>query len=103
MRARGLAPGKFANLPNGIDPDRILPDGPTSRSAIKAGELIDEWHAENRIVLIHPGAQGAPNALDLLLDTVAELKRQGHADRIGVLLVGGGKRTEALVVSQFEI
>lgn len=96
MRERGLGPDKFAHLPNGIDPNRKLPDGPISGTAVEAGKQIDQWHAENRIVLIHPGAQGPPNALDLLLNATDLLKRQGHAERIGVLLVGEGERTQAL-------
>lgn len=96
MRARGLGPGKFVHLPNGIDPDRNLLAAPVSEPATKAARQIDQWHAENRIVLIHPGAQGLPNALDLLLDATSILNDKGHAERFGVLLVGEGPQTQAL-------
>lgn len=96
MRGKGLAPGKFVYVPNGVDAARSPVGEPSSSAAIQASALIERWHDEHRLVIIHPGAQGAPNALDLLLDAVACLNREGFADRFGVLLVGEGSKTAEL-------
>jgi glycosyltransferase involved in cell wall biosynthesis len=94
MRSRGLAPGKFVHVPNGIDTTGT--PGLTSDVGRQAAALIDVWHGQGRIVVIHPGAQGVPNALDRLVDAIAMLNSQAYEHRLGVLLVGEGGRTPAL-------
>lgn len=92
MLARGLRPGKFLWVPNGIS-DEASPEAPTSPEGKAAATQIEEWHARGRKVIIHPGAQGVPNALDRLIKAVSLVPQQ---DRFGVLLVGRGTESETL-------
>lgn len=101
MRSRGLAPHKFIHVPNGIDTTEK--PGLTSDVARRASALIDDWHDQDRIVIIHPGAQGVPNALDRLLGAIAVLNSQGYERRLGVLLVGEGGRTLALKEEAYDL
>jgi glycosyltransferase involved in cell wall biosynthesis len=97
MRERGLAAGKFVFVPNGIDAVAEPPSSPPSTDAGRvAAETIGGWRSENRLVVIHPGSQGAPNALDRLLDAASVLKTKGLESRFGFLLVGDGTQTDAL-------
>jgi glycosyltransferase involved in cell wall biosynthesis len=96
MRARGLAPGKFVPAPNGVD-DTAPPQTmePKTQPGQAAAKTIERWKGEGKVILIHPGAQGLPNALGRLLDAVALLP-QAARKRLGVVLIGKGERTEAL-------
>lgn len=96
MRERGLSAGKFVYLPNGVEPRSYSPTEPTSQTGREARKTIENWHAEGRLVLIHPGSQGNPNALDRLLEAVAILNRGGHQERLGILLLGDGVQTASL-------
>ncbi|MBX3575928.1 MAG: glycosyltransferase family 4 protein [Rhizobiaceae bacterium] len=92
----GLRPGRFVHVPNGVDPDAASPEPPTTETALAADATIAAWKAEGRLVFIHPGSQGAPNALDRLLDAAAVLKTRGSEGRTGLILLGHGAQTEAL-------
>lgn len=96
MRGRGLAAGKFVHVPNGASPSTTAAETPTTPTGLAATKKLHQWHDEKRLVIIHPGTQGRPSALNLLLDAVSALNAQGHEDRFGVLLVGGGDMGNAL-------
>lgn len=97
MLRHGLKPGKFVHVPNGVDlekPVALVP--PTSEPAKAVIAKIREWRSERRLIIIHPGSQGVPNALDRLLDATTYLNQQKIADRFGILLLGDGNMTEQL-------
>ncbi|GAB1715527.1 MAG: glycosyltransferase WbuB [Nitrobacter sp.] len=97
MLVRGLGPNKFVHVPNGLASEQqSLPASPTTETGRAAAQKIKIWKEENRIVIIHPGAQGVPNALDRLLDAIASLNADGYRDRFAALLVGNGGMTETL-------
>ncbi|HTV71963.1 MAG TPA: glycosyltransferase family 4 protein [Rhizobiaceae bacterium] len=100
MRERGLKPGKFVFVPNGIDPspEPTEASSSVSETALAAEAQISAWKREGRLIVIHPGSQGAPNALDRLLDAVALLKSSGQEERFGIILLGHGAQTEALKI-----
>lgn len=99
MREKGLKPGKFVHLPNGYASDgATAPVEPVTEAGKSAARIIQQWHEEKRSVIIHPGAQGTPNALDRLLQAVSLLDEDGKAMRYGVLLLGGGDLTDQLKV-----
>lgn len=92
MAKKGLAPGKFIHVPNGIDFDEPHPVEPTSEVGLAASKQIDSWHERGMKIVIHPGSQGTPNNLSLLLDAARLLKNKPF----GFLLVGSGIETERL-------
>ena len=95
FRDRGLPPGRFLHVPNGIEADTPVVDPPVTAHGRRAAGQIDAWRSEGRVILIHPGAQGEPNALDRLLGAIAALDT-ATASRLGVLLVGHGSETAKL-------
>lgn len=98
MRARGLAPGKFVYVPNGVETTTpvkpLVPESPSGGAAL---ERIQAWKAEGRVVIIHPGSQGVPNGLDRLLDACGLLNSAGKSKQYAVLLVGNGNMTPQLI------
>ncbi|MGE0503341.1 MAG: glycosyltransferase family 4 protein [Rhizobiaceae bacterium] len=97
MRAKGLAPGKFVHVPNGVGEEGAIDaTEPLSGPGRDAALRMETWRTEGRLVLIHPGAQGAPNALDRLLEAIALLNLDGLGDRLGVVLLGEGDLTPQL-------
>lgn len=91
MKTKGLASGKFVHVPNGVPeaPSELI-EYPSSPVGKEAAAKIQEWRAEGRTVFIHPGTQGHPSALDLLLEAVHLINSKGGSSRLGVILVGGG-------------
>lgn len=83
-------------VPNGANPKAGEAKAPSSSVGMAARAQLETWRKEGRLILIHPGAQGIPNALDRLLNAVSVLNGNGDAGKIGVLLVGEGGATEAL-------
>ncbi|WDR01369.1 glycosyltransferase [Devosia algicola] len=72
MRAHGLGPNKFVHVPNAVSLARLtMPEVPTTAAGLTAAAQIAAWKAEGRLVAIHPGAQGAPNGLDKLLEAMS--------------------------------
>lgn len=96
MLRRGLAPGRFVHVPNGVVKNGAVLAPPQSAVGKRAADQIDTWKGEGRAVIIHPGSQGSPNALDRLLDAVAVLNHRGQGGRFGVILLGEGGMTAAL-------
>lgn len=91
LATRGLPPGRFAHVPNGINleewshPDTTLPDAHTAYLASKRGT--------GRFILGYAGAHGVANALDPLVDAMALLKDQP----IDLVLVGKGPERNRLM------
>jgi len=93
MRTRGLAEGKFVHVPNGINLDVSLPTQPRTQIGVEAAQKLRQWQDEGRKVIIHPGSQGVPNAVDILINAVHLLKND---KRFGILLVGTGTENQDL-------
>ncbi|MGC4026615.1 MAG: glycosyltransferase family 4 protein [Mesorhizobium sp.] len=93
MVGEGLKPGKFIYAPNGIDLSGPEPSRPVTQAGLAAAGQIEEWQREGRTVMVHPGSQGIPNALDKIIDAFALLENDS---RVGLLLVGSGGETERL-------
>lgn len=88
MVSRGLAPEKWAYVPNGVDLAewQSPPDLP---SAVQSTLL--QLKARGLPIVGYAGTHGLANALDVLLDAAAQLKGQAE-----VLLVGKGPERERL-------
>lgn len=93
MREHGLR-GAFVHVPNGYEPHQ--PGAPETEAGKAALQQIRQWQANGKVVLIHPGAQGVPNALHVVVDACRELAHDDVAQRFAVLLLGDGSETERL-------
>lgn len=92
MRSRGLR-GDFVHVPNGYE---VSPaQEPTTVPGREAMSLIEKWQSEGRTVIIHPGAQGVPNALDVLVKACQRIAPD-ERQKFSVLLLGSGSQTERL-------
>ena len=84
MAEHGLDLAKLHIVPNGISLEEWQGDGPALREDVAA--VIATQRAAGRVVVGYAGAMGLPNALDVLLDAAALLKREAMA----VVMVGDG-------------
>ncbi len=83
MRGRGLAPGKFFHVPNGI----VLADWaqPAPLPAAAAARL-DALRQEGRFLVAYAGSHGIANGLDTVIDAAALLRDEP----VTFVLVGKG-------------
>ncbi|AOB24892.1 glycosyltransferase family 4 protein [Bordetella bronchiseptica] len=80
-RAHGMAPGKFAHVPNGFDPTNQPSILPTA-----VCERIEAFSQAFRATCIYTGGHAVSNALDPLLAAAGKPACAG----IGIILVGKG-------------
>ena len=97
LATRGLAPGKFVHVPNGIDagewtgPSAPLPPGHLA--------FLDQKRAQGRFLVGYAGAHGVANALDALLEAADHLR----GTPIDLVLVGSGPERERLIAKAREL
>lgn len=89
MVSRGLAPEKWAYVPNGVELAEW--QSPADLPAEVQGTLL-QLKARGLPIVGYAGTHGLANALDVLLDAAAQLKGQAE-----VLLVGTGPERERLM------
>jgi glycosyltransferase involved in cell wall biosynthesis len=90
MRDRGLAPGKFHYVPNGVDASEWLrQDAPVPTEHLAACAALRE---QGRFIVGYAGSHGLANALDDLIDA-ADLLRN---DPVAIVLVGHGPEKDRL-------
>lgn len=90
MCSRGMAEGKFAHVPNGIDEAEWEQPEPLPEEIERRWQMIQQ---SGRPVVGYAGTHGLANALDDLLNVAHRL--QGHAE---IVLVGTGPERERLLV-----
>lgn len=88
MESRGMSPGKFSYIPNGINTEEWENVEPLPADIQEQLTLIKE---RGRPIVGYTGAHGLANALDALLDA-AKLA----VDKFEVVLVGSGPESEKL-------
>jgi glycosyltransferase involved in cell wall biosynthesis len=88
MRERGLAPGKFHSIPNGITQEEICGEAyPLPESYLR--EIRDI--GKGRFLVGYSGAHGLANALDSFLKSASEMPD------VGFILIGNGTEKDNLV------
>ena len=92
---RGFGHKPFVWVPNGTGPQRDNAAF-SSEEGKKAAALATKWEAEGDIVIVHAGAMGKPNAVDLLVEALAYGRSIGEARNCRLLLIGGGQEEAAL-------
>jgi glycosyltransferase involved in cell wall biosynthesis len=90
MRAHGMAPEKFAYLPNGIDVQEWK-DATEPLPAVHR-EVIEGLRAQGRFIVGYAGSHGVANALHHLIDAARLLVGQP----VTLVLVGQGPEKDAL-------
>jgi glycosyltransferase involved in cell wall biosynthesis len=90
MRSRGLRPGRFTYIPNGMDVTWWQDQALTVPS--EHAEVLDDLRSRGCFVVGYIGSHGIANALDMLLDA-AELLRD-HS--IAFVLIGSGPERSSL-------
>lgn len=97
LSERGYKDKPFVWAPNGVGISRLMCTSDlVSEEAKAARAQIDAWRIEDRIVVIHAGAVGKPNAVDLLLKAVVHGSSLGEDRKIGLLIVGRGEELKVL-------
>ncbi len=86
MNERHMAYKSFVCIPNGLEPEAEIHPSVVHPLV----ETIKAWQAKGKKVIIHPGAMGPPNGLDLLIEAMAYLKADGHGERFVAILLGDG-------------
>ncbi len=90
MRAHGMAPEKFAYLPNGID----VPEWEAATDALPEAhrEVLARLRAQGRFIVGYAGSHGLSNALHHLIDAARLLEGLP----VTLVLVGQGPSKDAL-------
>lgn len=89
MLRRGIAEGKLAVLPTGVDLGLYRDVQPDDRPRRQLG-----W--QGRLIAVYAGALSDANGLEYVVEAAAAAKDDG---RIGFLVIGDGRRKQALVES----
>lgn len=92
MLSRGMAPEKYAYIPNGIALEEWADSGHDSVPEPLKSECA-RLRAEGKFLIGYAGAHGVANALDHLLDAASSLKNE----RISFLLIGKGPEKSRLM------
>ena len=92
MRSKGLAPGKFLWVPNGVDIGDIQTKEENDRNEFF--QRIKKLKQQGVFVVVYAGAHGEPNALEGLVRSAKLLRNSGANAKI--ILVGKGERKEQL-------
>lgn len=88
MQQKGLSPGKFAYIPNGVALDVEL-----SRAELPQAVKSALQRHSGKFLLGYVGALGRPNAMDQLFEALSLMENK---DKIHVFLLGDGERREWL-------
>jgi glycosyltransferase involved in cell wall biosynthesis len=92
MAARGLDLRRLRIVPNGIAPDEWRGDDRAGLREDIAAHIRAQRQA-GRLVVGYSGSHGVPNALEVLIDSAAQLR----AERLAFVLVGDGLEKARLV------
>lgn len=94
MRERGLAPGKFLWVPNGVSESEIQSASCIQNLSHPLVDRINLVKQQGRRVVLYAGAMGPPNALEVIIDAAAELGQT--YPEIYFLLIGSGSSVDQL-------
>lgn len=94
MRARGLAPGKFLWIPNGVSDDEIQNALTIESLAHPLIDRINLLKQQGRRVVLYGGGMGPPNAVEALLDAASILGKA--SPEIHFVMIGSGTSQAAL-------
>jgi glycosyltransferase involved in cell wall biosynthesis len=94
MNSRGLAPGRFRWIPNGVSESEIASARAPAEVALPFVDRILDLKRQGKRIVLYAGSMGPPNAVEYLVDAAALLA--GSNPEIQVVLVGSGTTREAI-------
>ncbi len=94
MRSRGLAPGKFIWIPNGVSDQEIQRASLIGSFEHPLVDRIRQLKATGKRVVVYAGGMGPPNAMEVIIDA-ARVANRTHPD-IQFVLIGAGSSLQAL-------
>ncbi|MBR1203953.1 MULTISPECIES: glycosyltransferase family 4 protein [unclassified Bradyrhizobium] len=107
MRARGLPPGRYTWIPNGVSEHEIRSAPTIEGFEHPLVDRIKEMKRQGKRVILYAGGMGPPNAMEVILDAAAALGRTNP--EIHFVLIGSGTsltelklRSEGLANVEFQ-
>jgi len=94
MRSRGLAPGKFLWIPNGLSEQDLQSALNIDTPSHPLVERINGFKQQGRRVVLYAGSMGPPNGVEVIVDAARLLWKGGSA--VQLVLVGSGTSRAAL-------
>lgn len=88
---RGMAPNKFAHVPNGVDVKEW--EGTSGELPLSHTEVLECLRRQGKFLIGYAGAHGTANQLSNVLDAAA----RSQDDQIHFVLVGHGPDKQALI------
>ena len=88
MKSRGLAPGKFNWIPNGISDAEIQSARDIKKNAHPLFGRIELMKEQGRRIVLYAGGMGPPNAMEVIVDAASRLAKA--APEIFFVLIGSG-------------
>jgi glycosyltransferase involved in cell wall biosynthesis len=93
MRARGLPAGRFTWIPNGVSEGEIQRAREIESLSHSLIDRINLMKHEGRRLVLYAGGMGPPNAMEVILDAAAALRRT-HPEIYFILIGSGTSRAE---------
>jgi glycosyltransferase involved in cell wall biosynthesis len=88
MRSRGLAPGKFAWIPNGLSERDLQSASSTEAASHPLVERLSGFKQQGKRVVLYAGSMGPPNGVEVIVDAARVLSMRGSA--VQLVLIGSG-------------
>ena len=94
MNSRGLPPGRFLWIPNGVSESEIRSAREPEQATHPTVDRIRQLKAQGKRVVIYAGGMGPPNAVEAVIDAAAILARVNA--EVHFVLVGSGTSRDQL-------
>jgi glycosyltransferase involved in cell wall biosynthesis len=94
MISRGLLPGRFLWIPNGVSEKEIRSVRETEEGTHAIIGRLRELKAQGKRVVVYAGSMGPPNAMEVIIDA-AEILASGNPE-IHFVLMGSGAALDEL-------
>src|SRR5262249_39842971 len=88
MRSRGLAPGKFVWIPNGLSEQDLQSASHAEKGSHPLVERLNDFKQQGKRIVLYAGSMGPPNGVEVIVDAAGVLSKRGSA--VQLVLVGSG-------------
>ena len=88
MRSRGLAPGKFVWIPNGLSEQDLQSASNAEGTSHPMVERLNGFKQQGKRIVLYAGSMGPPNGVEVIVDAARVLAERGSA--IQLVLIGSG-------------